>query len=86
MNDVVVNPEMVFEILVKGSKHKKDRVFFNELSHFLNSDKDSYYFLSEDYYEHYLRREDGRLVLVVVSEKDEIVERVEKVNSELTKL
>lgn len=79
-----VNPELVFNVLTQFSHHKKDRVFFNEFSQFLSSDKDDYYFLSDDYYEHHLTRDsDGSLLLVAVSEDEKILARTVEANKHL---
>lgn len=77
----------VVRILATHAKHKKEKVFTNELVQFLRSDKEEYYFLSEDYYEHRLRRDErGVLFLVVESEKEDIVSRTSEANSELRNL
>lgn len=79
--------ESVFVVLTGSAKHNAGQMFQNELRHFLDSENSSYYFLSEDYYEHYLSRDvDGTITLRVESDDEVILERVKVTNAALRRL
>lgn len=66
-------------LIVKYTKHRKTSPFFNELVQFLKgntygslAESKEYYFLSEDYYPHYLvSNTNGSFLTVTVDSKDE---------------
>lgn len=78
--------DAIFSILVADTKHRDGKPFKSEIYEFFENDKEEYYFLSDDYYTHWISGDGSKespLRIRVDSVNPKILERTNIANMKI---